>query len=90
MAVLTKEELEKGLNKCRKSMGFELENQRFYEFLRINIDIDPYFILNLLKKEELIEIIDDKKAIDDLNILLSNIVDEKLASTPPYQPLSIN
>lgn len=61
MAGLTKEELEKRLNKYRKSMGFEPENQRFHEFLKINIDIDPYFILNLPKKLEVKEIIENKK-----------------------------
>ncbi|MGB4329126.1 MAG: hypothetical protein WBJ36_09605 [Tenuifilum sp.] len=90
MAKLTKEELERRLKKYAKSMGFELENQRFYQYLRLNIDADSYFILNFLYKEEMIEIIDDKKAINELSILLSDIVDEKLASTPPYPPLSKN
>ena len=90
MAKLTKEELERRLKKYAKSMGFELENQRFYQYLRLNIDADSYFILNFLYKEEMIEIIDDKKAINELSILLSDIVDEKLTSTPPYPPLSKN
>ena len=86
----SKEELEKRLKKYAKSMGFELENQRFYQYLRLNIDFDSFFILNFLNKEEVIEIIDDKKAINELSILLSDIVDEKLTSTPPYPPLSKN
>lgn len=90
MAKLTKEELEKRLKKYAKSMGFELENQRFYQYLRLNIDFDSFFILNFLNKEEVIEIIDDKKAINELSILLSDIVDEKLTPTPPYPPLSKN
>lgn len=90
MAKLTKEELEKRLKKYAKSLGFELENQRFYQYLRLNIDADSYFILNFLYKEEMIEIIDDKKAINELSILLSDIVDEKLTSTPPFPPLSKN
>lgn len=90
MAKLTKEELEKRLKKYAKSMGFELENQRFYQYLSLNIDFDSFFILNFLNKEEVIEIIEDKKTINELSILLSDIVDEKLASTPPYPPLSKN
>ncbi|HDP76167.1 MAG TPA: hypothetical protein ENN49_09925 [Bacteroidales bacterium] len=90
MAKLTKEELEKRLKKRAKSMGFELENQRFYQYLRLNIDADSFFILNFLNKEEVIKIIDDKKTINELSILLSDIVDEKLTSTPPYPPLSKN
>ncbi|MEY1639143.1 hypothetical protein [Tenuifilum osseticum] len=90
MAKLTKEELEKRLKKYAKSMGFELENQRFYQYLRLNIDFDSFFILNFLNKEEVIEIIEDKKTINELSILLSDIVDEKLATTPPYPPLSKN
>jgi hypothetical protein len=90
MAKLTKEELEKRLKEFGKSMGFELENQRFYQYLRLNIDIDSFFILKILNKDEMIEIIDDKKAIDEIYILLSDIVDKKLASTPPYPPLSKN
>ena len=86
-----------------EEMGFDTPVEKVFDFVYkadfdnglTEYEFDHVFVgeysgaINF-NKEEVIEIIDDKKAINELSILLSDIVDEKLTSTPPYPPLSKN
>lgn len=78
--MLSKETLTKRLEdfKSKASFASFKNNNKFYEFISINFEMDKFFVLNLLEKNEILKVLEDKDLIVKLNQTLGEIIEENL------------
>lgn len=75
--MLSKETLTKRLEDFKSKASFK-NNNKFYVFISINFEMDKFFVLNLLEKNEILKVLEDKDLIVKLNQTLGEIIEENL------------
>ncbi len=75
--MLSKETLTKRLEDFKSKASFN-NNNKFYEFISINFEMDKFFVLNLLEKNEILKVLEDNDLIVKLNQTLGEIIEENL------------